>query len=159
MKKIFLSLLVASSLFSCSKDEVNETKSVQSVKMNSQRVSEDVFGKIYNNEEGDLKLRIMRSNRDHNKISIVSAEDSKDYFILLDSKVIDAGVNSEFNRYILTGATKFMNTAEKTPFINKFNSILAIPASYNKSAVLDVAKDLSSVVLRAGADSITFTKL
>lgn len=59
MKKIFLTLVVVSSLFSCSKDEVNEPKSVQSVKVNSQRLMNDpLFGKVFYNQEGDLKLRI-----------------------------------------------------------------------------------------------------
>ncbi|MFK7050041.1 hypothetical protein [Flavobacterium columnare] len=159
MKKIFLTLVVVSSLFSCSKDEVNEPKSVESVKVNSQRVSEEVFGKVYYNQEGDLKLRIMRSVRDPKKISLVSAEDSKDYFLLRDAEALFVPASSKFDAYFLSKADKFMNTAERTPFIKKFNNILVLAASNGTAARLDIAKDLSYVELKGETDAIKFTKL
>ncbi|AMA50124.1 MULTISPECIES: hypothetical protein [Flavobacterium] len=162
MKKIFLTLVVVSSLFSCSKDEVNEPKSVQSVKVNSQRLINDpLFGKVFYNQEGDLKLRIQILPGNPKKISIASAEDSKDYFILKDAEAMFLPVDPKFDVYYLSKAEKFMNTAEKTPFIKKFNDIL-IPATNQSgygAARLDIAKDLSSVVLKGEEGSITFTKL
>ncbi|MCH4829334.1 hypothetical protein BWK60_06775 [Flavobacterium covae] len=161
MKKIFLTLVVVSSLFSCSKDEVNEPKSVQSVKVNSQRVNDPLFGKVFYNQEGDLKLRIQILPGNPQKISIASAEDSKDYFILKNAEAMFVPVDPKFDVYYLSKAEKFMNTAEKTPFIKKFNDIL-IPATNQSgygAARLDIAKDLSSVVLKGEGGSITFTKL
>ncbi|AEW85687.1 hypothetical protein C3B47_03870 [Flavobacterium columnare] len=162
MKKIFLTLVVVSSLFSCSKDEVNEPKSVQSVKVNSQRLMNDpLFGKVFYNQEGDLKLRIQILPGNPKKISLGSAEDSKDYFILQDAEAVLWPINPNFDVYYLSKAYKFMNTAAKTPFIKKFNDILIPAAKYdgNGAARLDIAKDLSSVVLRGDEGSITFTKL
>ncbi|QYS91606.1 hypothetical protein JJC04_02165 [Flavobacterium covae] len=122
-------------------------------------MNDPLSGKVFYNQEGDLKLRIQILPGNPKKISIVSSEDSKDYFTLKNAEAIFLPVDPNFDIYYLSKAEKFINTAAKTPFIKKFNDILVSAASNGTSARLDIAKDLSSVVLRGEEGSITFTKL
>ncbi|QYS89819.1 hypothetical protein [Flavobacterium davisii] len=100
----------------------------------------------------------MRSVRDPKKISLVSAQDSKDYFLLRDAEALFVPASPKIDAYFLSKAY-FINTAERTPFIKKFNNILVLAASNGTAARLDIAKDLSYVELKGETDAIKFTKL
>ncbi|OWP82655.1 hypothetical protein BWK59_14710 [Flavobacterium davisii] len=162
MKKIFLTLVVASSLFSCSKDEVNEPKSVESVKVNSKRVSEGAFDKFYYNAEGDIKLTLAKNLHDSGRITIASTEesDSDNYFILRDAEVstLPVGPNFRVNTYHLSDAY-FMKINKNTPFTEKFNNMLKLSTGSRGFLKLNIAKDFSYVELSDGYEPIKFTKL
>ncbi|QYS86878.1 hypothetical protein JJC03_02370 [Flavobacterium oreochromis] len=97
---------------------------------------------------------------DTSKISITSAADSKEYFLFDDAEVMHIPVGGKSDVYFLSKARKFVfSNPEENQLLNELKKILIFgTGNHGTSVRLDIAKDLSSIVLSADT-SITFTKL